>query len=96
MVDSDTYAKLLQIFCLHLSVRVLQFNLTRRSDDMNDITYIDVYGFSLVQCKVRLGKKTIGAIYKTGNGEFYYRPTGSSAGDHFSDLDAVKRSLETN
>lgn len=61
---------------------------------MDNITYIDTPGAATVQCKVRLGKKLIGAIYKTADSEFYYRPTGSAAGDLFPNLNAVKQSLQ--
>ncbi len=57
------------------------------------ITYTDVKGGAAIQCKVRLDKKIVGAIYKSDDG-FYYRPTGSGPGETFETIEECKQSLE--
>ena len=58
------------------------------------ITYIDVPGAGAMQLKVRLDKKIVGAIYKTVDDKFYYRPTGHGCGDVFPSIESVKLSIE--
>ncbi len=58
------------------------------------ITYQEVPGSAALQLKVRLGKKIVGGIYKSPYTGFYYRPTGSVAGDLFETIEEVKQSLE--
>ncbi len=60
---------------------------------MKELTYVDVPGAAAIQCKVRLGKKIVGAIYKSADG-FYYRPTGGSVvGLTYSTIAEVKQTL---
>lgn len=61
---------------------------------MGDITYVSVRGAGAIHCKVRLDKKIVGAIYKTVDEKFYYRPTGRGCGDVFPTIEAVKLSIE--
>lgn len=56
------------------------------------ITYIDVPGAAMLCCKVKKGKKIIGAIYNFG-GMYYYRPAGGGSGSPFKSIDEVKASI---
>lgn len=49
-----------------------------------------------IQCKVLNGKKVVGAIYKTPDGDFYWRPTGGVGVDQFpfGTIAEVKKDLE--
>lgn len=59
------------------------------------LTYIDVSGAGAIQCKVKLEKRIVGAIYATPDGGYHYRPTGGSGltGDTYSTIAAVKATL---
>ena len=59
------------------------------------ITYVDVKGAAAIQCKVRLNKRIVGAIYKFDK-KFYYRPTAGMYwyADTFDTIEKCKASLE--